>query len=124
MHACHAPIQQRASPDESERDTWTSHGCMGPPERLNCHKSTCTLGTDLRAHRTTTPRKHMLRPRFLINPNRGSTQLTVVKPRSTWVLTSKNSPTNSIEPFDLVDTHVGPTHGQRLGQIPLKPWCP
>jgi hypothetical protein len=50
-------------------------------------------------------------PRFLINPNR----------RSTWVLTSKNSPTNSNDPFGLVDTYVGPTHGQRLGQTPLKP---
>jgi hypothetical protein len=40
------------------------------------------------------------RPRFLINPNSRSTQLTVVKSRSTWALTSKNSLTYSSEPFD------------------------
>jgi hypothetical protein len=61
------------------------------------------------------------RPRFLINPNRRSTQLIVVKSRSTWALTSKNSPTNSSDPFGLVDTLVRPTHGQRLGQTPTKP---
>jgi hypothetical protein len=60
-------------------------------------------------------------PRFLINPNRRSTRLTVVKSRSTWVLTSKNSPTNPNDPFGLVDTLVGPSHGQRLGQTPTKP---
>jgi hypothetical protein len=64
---------------------------------------------------------YLWRPRFLINPNRRSTRLTVVKSRSTWVLTSKNLPTNSNDRFGLVDTHVGPTHGQRLGQTPLKP---
>jgi hypothetical protein len=58
---------------------------------------------------------------FLINPNRRSTRLKVVKSRSTWALTSKNSPTHSFEPFWLVDTLVGPTHGQRLGQTPLHP---
>jgi hypothetical protein len=60
------------------------------------------------------------RPRFLINPNRRSTILRMVKSRSTWVLTSKNSPTNSNGTFDHVDTHVGSTHGQSLGQTPLK----
>jgi hypothetical protein len=45
----------------------------------------------------------------------------VVKSRSTWVLTSKISPTNPNNTFDLGNTHVGPTHGQRLGQTPLKP---
>jgi hypothetical protein len=45
----------------------------------------------------------------------------VVKSRSTWALTSKNSLTYSIEPFLLVDTLVGPTHGIRLGQTPLHP---
>jgi hypothetical protein len=58
---------------------------------------------------------------FLINPNRRSTRLTLVKSRSTWVLTSKNSPISSIDILDLVDTHVGLTHGQRLGKTPLKP---
>jgi hypothetical protein len=66
-------------------------------------------------------KKQDVTPQVLNNPNRRSTRLTVVKSRSTWVLTSKNSPTNSIEPFGLMDTHVGPTHGQRLGQTPLKP---
>jgi hypothetical protein len=27
---------------------------------------------------------------------------------------------HSNDPLDLVDTHVGPTHGQSLGQTPLK----
>jgi hypothetical protein len=61
------------------------------------------------------------RPRFLINPNSRSKQLTVVKSRSTWALTSKNSQTYPSEPFWLVDTLVGPTHGQRLGQTPFTP---
>jgi hypothetical protein len=56
------------------------------------------------------------RPRFLINPNSRSKQLTVVKLRSTWALTSKNSLTYPSEPFWLVDTLVGPTHGQGFGQ--------
>jgi hypothetical protein len=59
--------------------------------------------------------------RFLINPNRRSTLLAMVKSRSTWVLTFKKSPTNSNDTFDQVDTHVGSTHGQSLGQTPLKP---
>jgi hypothetical protein len=49
---------------------------------------------------------------FLFNSNSRSTQLTVVKSRSTWALTSKNSLTYPSEPFWLVDTLVGPTHGQ------------
>jgi hypothetical protein len=60
-------------------------------------------------------------PQVLINPNRRSTLLTMVKSRSTWVLTSKNSPTNSNDTFDQVDKDVGSTHGQSLGQNPLKP---
>jgi hypothetical protein len=60
-------------------------------------------------------------PRFLINPNSRSTQLTVVKARSTWALTPKNSLTYSSDPLLLVNTLVGPTHGQRLGQTPLTP---
>jgi hypothetical protein len=58
------------------------------------------------------------RTRFLINPN---SQSTVVKPRSTWALTSKNSLTYSSDPLWIVNTLVGPTHGQRLGQTPLPP---
>jgi hypothetical protein len=58
MHASHVTNPREANPDESERDTWTSHGSMGPPERLNYLKSTCTPGTDLRAHMAATPRKH------------------------------------------------------------------
>jgi hypothetical protein len=34
MHASHVTNPREASPDESERDTWTSHGSMGPPECL------------------------------------------------------------------------------------------
>jgi hypothetical protein len=61
------------------------------------------------------------RPRFLISPNGRSTQLTVVKSRSTWALTLKNSLTYSSDPLWIVNTLVGPTHGQRLGQTPLSP---
>jgi hypothetical protein len=39
------------------------------------------------------------RPRFLINPNSWSTQLTVVQSRSTWTLTLENSLTYPINPF-------------------------
>jgi hypothetical protein len=60
-------------------------------------------------------------PRFVINLNHRSTLLTVVKSRSTWVFTSKPSPTNSNDTIGQVDTHVGSTHGQSLGQTPLKP---
>jgi hypothetical protein len=61
------------------------------------------------------------RHRFLINPNRRSTRLTVVKSRSTWVLTSKNSPTNSNDTLDLVDIHVGPTMVKDLVKPHLNP---
>jgi hypothetical protein len=57
-HACHVTNPREASPDESERDTWTSHGSIGPPKRLNHPMNTCTPGTDLRAHTTATSRKH------------------------------------------------------------------
>jgi hypothetical protein len=57
MHARHVTSPREASPNESERDMW-SHRFMGPPKRLNRLKSTCTPGTDLRAHRIATPRKH------------------------------------------------------------------
>jgi hypothetical protein len=60
-------------------------------------------------------------PQVLINPNSRSNQLIVVKSRSTWALTSKNSLTYSSDPLWLVNTLVGPTHGQRLGQTPLTP---
>jgi hypothetical protein len=33
----------------------------------------------------------------------------------------ENSLTNSNDPFELVDTHVGQTYGQSLGQTLLKP---
>jgi hypothetical protein len=59
-HACHVTNPIEASPNELERDTWTLHGSMGPPEHLNRLKNNCTLGTDLRAHRTATSRKHTL----------------------------------------------------------------
>jgi hypothetical protein len=59
-HASHVTNPREASPYELERDTWTSHGSMGPPERLNRLKNTCTSGTDLRTHRTATWRKYTL----------------------------------------------------------------
>jgi hypothetical protein len=43
-HAYHVTNPREASLDESERNTWTSHGSMGPPERLNRLKNTCTPG--------------------------------------------------------------------------------
>jgi hypothetical protein len=52
-----------------------------------------------------------------------SNWLTLVKPRSTWVITSKNSPMNPIEPLDQVYTHPWSPLGQRHGQTPLKNWC-
>jgi hypothetical protein len=58
MHASHVTNPREASLDESEHDTWTSHGSMGPLEHLNHLKSTYTPGTDLRPHRTATLRKH------------------------------------------------------------------
>jgi hypothetical protein len=36
-----------------------------------------------------------------------SNLLTLVKPKSTWVITSKTSPTNPIEPLDQVSTPCG-----------------
>jgi hypothetical protein len=58
MHARHVTNPREANPDESECDTWTSHRSMGQPECLNHLKSMCTPGTDLRARRTATLRKH------------------------------------------------------------------
>jgi hypothetical protein len=52
-----------------------------------------------------------------------SNPLTLAKPRSTWVITSKTSPTNPIEPLDQVNTPLWSTFGQRHGQTPLKHWC-
>jgi hypothetical protein len=62
--------------------TWTSHGPMGPPEHLNRLKSTCTWGTDLRAHMTATPRKHTPRGGHLgsANPWIGQTDLRSADP--------------------------------------------
>jgi hypothetical protein len=51
-----------------------------------------------------------------------SNRPTVVKPKSTWVITSKTSPMNPIEPLDQVYTHPWSTLGQRHGQTPLKNW--
>jgi hypothetical protein len=46
----------------------------------------------------------------------------LVKPRSTWVITSKTWPMNPIESLDQVYTHPWSTFGQRHGQTPLKRW--
>jgi hypothetical protein len=61
------------------------------------------------------------RPRFLFNPNSRSKLLTVVKSRSTWVLTSKTSPTNPNDPIDQVHTHVWASLRQTLPK-PQWPW--
>jgi hypothetical protein len=47
---------------------------------------------------------------------------TMVKPRSTWVITSKTSPMNPIEPLYQVYTHPWSTIGQRHGQNRLNRW--
>jgi hypothetical protein len=51
-----------------------------------------------------------------------SNRLTLVKPRSTWVITLKTEPTTPINPLDQVNTPLWSTFGQRHGQTPLKPW--
>jgi hypothetical protein len=48
-----------------------------------------------------------------------SNQPTKVKPRSTWVITSKTSPMNPNEPLDQVYTHPLSTLGQRHDQTRL-----
>jgi hypothetical protein len=50
-----------------------------------------------------------------------SNRLTLVKPRSTWVITSKTETTTPIDTLDHVNTHLWSTLGQRHGQTPLKP---
>jgi hypothetical protein len=52
----------------------------------------------------------------------GSNRLTLVKPRSTWVITSKTSPMNPIEPLDQAYTYPWSTLGQRHGHTPLNHW--
>jgi hypothetical protein len=51
-----------------------------------------------------------------------SNRPTLVKPRSTWVITPKTSPMNPIIPLDQVYTHPWSPLGQRHGQTPLKNW--
>jgi hypothetical protein len=51
-----------------------------------------------------------------------SNRPTRVKPRYTWVITSKTSPMNPIRPLDQVYAHPWSTLGQRHGQTPLKDW--
>jgi hypothetical protein len=43
---------------------------------------------------------------------------TLVKPRSTWVITSKTSPVNPNEPLDQVSTHPWSTLGVRAARPP------
>jgi hypothetical protein len=57
---------------------------------------------------------------LLMTESAKSNRLTSVKPRSTWVITSKTSPTNPIEPLDQVNTPLWSTLSQRHGQTPLK----
>jgi hypothetical protein len=49
-----------------------------------------------------------------------SNRLTLVKPRSTWVITSKTEPTTLGDPFYKVNTPWWSTLGQRHGETPLK----
>jgi hypothetical protein len=56
----------------------------------------------------------------LMTKSAGSNLPTFVKPRSTWVITSKTSPTNPNDPLDQVNTHLRSTLGQRHSQTPLK----
>jgi hypothetical protein len=81
-HASQATNPREAGPDKSERDTWTAHGSMVPPERLNRFKNTCTPGTDLRVHRTATLRKHTQSGAHLgsADPRIGRTNLGSVDP--------------------------------------------
>jgi hypothetical protein len=48
---------------------------------------------------------------------------TLVKPRSTWVITSNTSPMNPNEPLDQAYIHPWSTLGQRHGQTPFTSWC-
>jgi hypothetical protein len=58
-HTCMPCHQSKGSkPRQIRARQWTSHVSMGPLECLNRLKNTCTPGTDLRTHRTATPRKH------------------------------------------------------------------
>jgi hypothetical protein len=57
----------------------------------------------------------------LMTESAESNRLTLVKPRSTWVLTSKIEPTIPNDPLDQVNTHLWSTLGQRHGPNPLKP---
>jgi hypothetical protein len=81
--ACKNPLDQwchqskRKDSGESEAATRTSHGSMGPPEHLNRLQHTCTPGTDLMAHQSTTQRRHMPRkaPWGSADPGIGRTDL-------------------------------------------------
>jgi hypothetical protein len=57
---------------------------------------------------------HIAEPCFRVNVYGGSIESLLYC--LACFLTSNNSPTNSNDTFDLVDTLVGPTHGQSLGQ--------
>jgi hypothetical protein len=50
-----------------------------------------------------------------------SNRMTLVKPRSTWVIASKTESTTLSDPLDQVNTPWWSTLGQRHGQTPLKP---
>jgi glucan biosynthesis protein len=68
----------------------------------------------------------MSHPRFvslaLMAESAESNRPTLVKPRSSWVITSKTKPTTPIDPLDQANTPPWSTLGQRHGQTPLKPW--
>jgi hypothetical protein len=56
---------------------------------------------------------------MLMTGSAESNRPTLVKPKSTWVITSKTSLMNPIEPLDQVYTHSWSTLGQRHGQTQL-----
>jgi hypothetical protein len=62
-----------------------------------------------------------LRKLTLMTKSAESNPLTFVKPRSTWVLTTKTSPTNPNDHLDRVHTHLWSTLGQSHGQTTSKP---
>jgi hypothetical protein len=65
------------------------------------------------------PHPSLWRPRFLMTESTGSNLLTLVKPWSTWVITSKPSQ-QSLMTLLIKST---PTCGQPLVKTPVKPLC-
>jgi hypothetical protein len=56
---------------------------------------------------------------MLMTESTESKPVELVKHWSTWVITSKTSPTVTNDPLDQVNTHSWSTHGQNPGHTPL-----